>query len=571
MPTFRDIRDSKCHHLLLIPASRPYSPSCRYTQEHRPEILWCIKVFIRVVEKSAEMNPTAPGQVAELPSRPVASTGSRFSQSGGILYVIYAIALTASIALWFVAIRAPLWLDETSSYWQISAGFRQIMPRRGLVSALYTYILWLTTRLTGTSEIALRIPSILAMLGAVYLLYRAARELFGRDVAFIVVVIFCVHPVVIFASIDARPYAFGALAINAAIFLLIRLRNSDSIWMAAAFGATAALSTHFQMLFGVVLPVLAACFLLTKAGDFKTLVRQSLFALGAFILVFLPNVSDLLQIFQYRQAYVFDRTRPSFVELASTLAPGWLVFILPVVLLAAILTRKLNFRGRIDLWNFLLCASLGLIPILFLFAVTAMTPTNIFVTRYRLIAIPGIALLWGWLISRIDSRSLRVLFCVAVVSAAAYKKLTAPDAKQHFYTWKYAIEIAEKNAAPDNASVLMCSDFPSSDYFPMPTGEAVKDSPFFTPLSYYKLSVPVVGLPRALNDEAKRISSDFVRRAAEKHERFLVLAYRPSFPTQQWIKKLSASTHTFRPLAQPDGVLVLEFTPRGGEDQNRTH
>jgi len=205
---------------------------------------------------------------------------------------------------------------------------------------------------------------------------------------------------------------------------------------------------------------------------------------------------------------------------------------------------------------------LGLIPIFFLFAMTALTPTNVFVTRYRLIAIPGIALWWGWLISRIDSRLLRVLFCVAVVLTATYKKLSSPDAKLHFYSWKYAIELAEKNAAPDNATVLMCSDFPSADYFPMPTGEAVKDSGFFTPLSYYKLTVPVVGLPRGLNDEAKRVSSDFVRQAAERHERFLVLAYRPSFPTQQWIKKISAPTHSFRALAQPDGVLVLEFTPR---------
>jgi hypothetical protein len=514
------------------------------------------------------MNPTAPGQVVELPPRAVTAARSDFSQPDRVLYSIYALALAASIALWFVAIRAPLWLDETSSYWQISAGFRQILPRRGLVSAAYPYILWLTTRLTGTGEIALRIPSILAMLAAVYLLYRAARELFDRDVAFIVAVIFSIHPVVIFASIDARPYAFGALAINSAIFLLLRLRKNDSNWMAAAFGATAALSTHFQMLFGAVLPVLAVCFLLAKKNDLKTLVRQSTIALAAFILVFSPNVPDLLQIFQYRQAYVFDRTRPSLVELASTLAPGWLVFILPVLLVAAISTKKFNFRDKIDLWNFLLCATVGLVPILFLFGVTALTPTNIFVTRYRLIAIPGVALWWGWLVSRIDSRWLRVLFCVAFVCAASYKKLTAPDARLHFYTWKYAIELAEQNAAPDNATVLMCSDFPSSDYFPMPSGEAVKDSALFTQLSYYKLTVPVVGLPRALIDEAKRISSDFVRQAAEKHQRFLVLAYRPSFPTQQWIKKISAPAYTFKPLAQPDGVLVLEFTPRHGIEPN---
>jgi hypothetical protein len=236
----------------------------------------------------------------------------------------------------------------------------------------------------------------------------------------------------------------------------------------------------------------------------------------------------------------------------------------------ALATRKLNLRGdsrgssceKRDGWRLLVCASLGLVPVLFLYSVSMWTPTNIFIARYRLIAIPGLALWWGWLISRIDSRFLRMLFCVAVVSAATYKKLTAVDAKQHFYTWKYAIELAERNAAPDNATVLMCSDFPGSDYFPMPTGDAVKDNPFFAPLSYYKLTVPVVGLPRGLNDEAKRVGSEFVREAAQKHERFLVLAYRPSFPTQQWLKKIAAPTYDWKAISQPFGILILEFTPR---------
>ncbi len=129
-------------------------------------------------------------------------------------YAIYALALAASVSLWVFAIRSPLWLDETSSFWQISAGFWQIFSRRGQVSAVYPYILWLTTRITGTSEIGLRIPSVLAMLAAAYLLYRAARELFGRDVALFVVVFFCAHPIVVFASIDARPKLIARLLVS---------------------------------------------------------------------------------------------------------------------------------------------------------------------------------------------------------------------------------------------------------------------------------------------------------------------------------------------------------------------
>ena len=100
------------------------------------------------------------------------------------LYAIYSLALFVSISTWFIAIRAPLWIDETGSYWQISKGFSEILPRQGSLSfPAYSYILWLSTKIIGTSEIGLRVPSILAMLGAVYLLYLAARELFERDIA----------------------------------------------------------------------------------------------------------------------------------------------------------------------------------------------------------------------------------------------------------------------------------------------------------------------------------------------------------------------------------------------------
>jgi len=407
------------------------------------------------------------------------------------------------------------------------------------------------------------------MLAAAYLLYRAARELFDRDVALIVVVFFCAHPIVVFASIDARPYAFGALAINAAIYMLVRLRHSNSNWLAAALGIAAGASTHFQLLFGAVLFVLAVCFLVAKAGDVKTLVRQAAIAFAPFSLVFLPVIPDLLQLFRYRQTYVFERTTPSIVELGSTLAPVWSVFIFTGTVLIAVAIRKVDWQNWPDSWRFLVCASLGLVPILILFGVSALTPTNIFVARYRLVAIPGIALWWGWLLSRIDSRLLRVLFCVAIVTAAAYRKLRSEDSHQHAYTRKYALELAEKSASPDNAPVLFCSDFPSSDYFPMPVGAGVKDTSFFTQLSYYRLSVPVVGLPRTLNDEAMRIGSDFVHQAGQRRERFLGLGYRPSLETLRWLRKISAPTYEARILGQPDGILVLEFRPRASEPEPR--
>jgi mannosyltransferase len=208
----------------------------------------------------------------------------------------------------------------------------------------------------GTGEVALRIPSILAMLGAAYLLYRAAQELFGREVAVIVAIIFCIHPIIIFESIDVRPYGFAALAINASILALVSLRHSDSNWLAALFGFAAACIGHFLFLFTVILPALAVSFIAVKAGDRKTAWRQGGVAVAAFALVFWPVISVLRFMFQTRGTHVFDDA-PKLSALGWTLAPGWLPGIVAVAILVAWATRRLDLRSGVEGWRILFCAS----------------------------------------------------------------------------------------------------------------------------------------------------------------------------------------------------------------------
>lgn len=487
------------------------------------------------------------------------------SQSAGLQFIqrrLYALAVAVSISVWFIAIRAPLWLDETHSFFVIKAGFSEIKSRLGWpVAPIYPYILWLWTKVMGTSEIALRIPSILAMLVAAYFLYRAARELFDRDVAIIATIVFCLHPIVIFASIDVRPYAFAALAINASIFTLVHLRHNDSNWLAALFGFAAACIGHFLFLFTIILPALALSFFVIKAGDRKTLWRQAGVAFAAFTLTFLPVLPVLQLMFHTRATHVFDDV-PELADLCWTLAPQWLSLIFGVTLAIALATRQFDLRSRFEGWRILLCASLAFVPILILYGVSMETSIHVFVFRYRLVAIPGIALCWGLLVSRISSHTLRSLFCVALVAGTAYTDFNSPDSRTHFYTWKYALEFAEKNAAADNAPVLICSDFAESNSVPMPVGAAVKDSGLFAPLTYYKLTVPVVGLPRALNSEAISIISDFLHDPARRRQRFLALAYVPSYKTLHFIESSASPTHNVHQLGVFDEIEVVEFTPR---------
>jgi hypothetical protein len=495
--------------------------------------------------------------------------GLRKPQAGGvrsvpyhIQYTIYVVCLAVSISIWFIAIRAPLWLDETVSIFLIKGGFAGIMSRQVWPDApAYSCILWLWTKMTGRGEVTLRVLSVLVMLGAVYLLYRAALELFDRDVALIAAIIFCLHPIVIFASIDIRPYAFAVLAIITSIFVLVRLRHSKQIWLAALFGLSAAWIVYLQLLFAVILPAFAICFVAPKIDDRKTLGRQLGIALIVFAIAFLPVIPRLHYMFHTSGTHVFSAA-PPLMQLVETLTSKRMAFIFIGTVVVAAAMRRLNLKSDLDGWSVLLCASLALVPALILYGISVGTSIHVFVPRYRLVAIPGIALCWALLVSRIDSRALRLLFCIALVGATAVRYYGSPTFTHHGYSWKYALDVAEQNASGDGAPVLICSDLPESDYMSMPVGAAVEDSGILAPLSYYKLSVPVVALPRALNGEAIRDGSRFAQQAATGRQRFLALGFLASYSTLDWLAAYTSRSYSVRQLGVFDGVKVLEFTPR---------
>jgi hypothetical protein len=464
----------------------------------------------------------------------------------GRLYTIYVLCLAASLCTWLFAIRAPLWEDETGSFWQISAGFSQIWPRQYICFPAYFYVLWSFTKVLGTSEIAMRVPSILAMLGAVYLLYHIAREIFDRELALIATVIFCVNPIVIFAAIDVRPYAFGMLAVNAAMFVLLRLRRTESKGMAALFGALAALVVWFHYLFAVILPAFVFVFWSLKRADRKASWQQFGVAAAAFAALFLPIIAGLRFLFHTAGSHVFEPP-PTLQELYWTLAPFWVEAAVVLTAVMALLTAGLRLRADREVYTrpqqIFVCLCLGLVPALILFSVSVGTPIHLFVKRHRLVAVPGIALCWACIISRIPYRVWRLGFCLLLVALTTYTYLTTPELHEHSFSWKSAIEVVERDASVDRAPVLMCSDYPEADYASLPDIDGTRQSRFFAPLSYYRLTVPVYGLPRTLNEEARRRSSEFIQIATQKHERFFAMAFQPSYPTLDWISRIASGSY----------------------------
>ena len=480
---------------------------------------------------------------------------------------IYALAIFIALSFWFLAIKAPLWLDETASYWGISGGVGQIWNRSIHLDSFpaYFYVLWLTKTLLGGKEIVLRLPSVLAMTASVYVFFRCAKELFAQDVALIATVLFILDSRIVFAAIDVRPYPFAMLFANLAIFTFLRWLKTNKISAAALCGVATASVFYFHYLFGAcIVAAFAVAYVANRWRSFLADLGQLGVAVGCFTVFIAPLAPRLWILFRVRNASVFAGP-PTFALFLRSLGPGVVPFVFVAVVFVAALIRKLATPDEESIRRLTVSAALALVPTVLLYSLSIATPLHIFIDRYLVVAVPGIALFWAWIFSLIDSRTLRVLGCAAIVTCTAYVYYTSPMARTHGYSWKSALEFADANAVQDGAPLILCSDFPNADFEEMPSGPP-SDSELFAPLSYYPVRTTVIPMPRALNGQAQAIGRRFFLRAALNHERFLAACFAPSYPTLNWLVQLTSATHTFHVLGYFDGIAVVEFDPRSTPD-----
>lgn len=480
--------------------------------------------------------------------------------------VFYPAALLGSLSIWFVAVRAPLWVDETLAYWQISGSFSKIWSRSAQMpsSFAYLYILWSAKSVLGSQEVALRIPSILAMLAAAYFIFQAAQELFGREIAFVTCILFCLHADVVFAATDARPYAFALLMTNLATLSLIRWTKRNDMRYAILFGAAAAGILYFHYLFGAILPAFAIYYLLLRGRASRTSAAQIAAMLSVFALVGAPLVPRFLELFKNRQLHTFAGD-PKTLFVLRTLVPFKLLIIFAVTIFVAALVRKVKFPGRGCSLAVLLCPLFAIVPIALLYGISAATPMRVFVPRYCLVAVPGAALTWGFLISWIDSRWLRMIGCASLVATVMFQYFTSPLARRHEMNFKQSHAFVNANVADDQATVLTCSAFIEANLEPIPT-DRNSENALVSQLTYYPLDAPVVLLPFSLNEETIRIGSQAVLAAAQRRQRFLAVGSPVCYPTLQWLANYSRGAFAAQPIGDFDEVVVVEFRPVAGSE-----
>lgn len=318
------------------------------------------------------------------------ASGSRHSR---ILTVALWLLLAASITkLWLVQLPSSFWVDEMVTAFVVAhPGDPSFADAPQVPQSIYYALPQVAQKWFGTSEIAYRIPSELAMAMALLLIgWLAARLLHPQAAWFVVFTCFGLRGINYHAG-DARPYALGIAVAAAALCFLVRWLDAAHWLDAAAFVLFASLLWHVHLIywpFYLVFAIYPLVRLLTHETSVKW--THALAVFGVLAVTLIPVAISAIKLQRAAGAHVITEVpdfrsfeheiRWTFVAICG--GSAWLVG-----RLLGWLRQKPVSRSSLTL-----IAAWWLGQPLVLFLYSHVTGNSVFIGRYVSIAVPGTAL-----------------------------------------------------------------------------------------------------------------------------------------------------------------------------------
>lgn len=180
-----------------------------------------------------------------------------YARAVGALTSRTALALvgTAALALGLrLLVTRGLWIDEATSVSQAQMSFHGMIENlrtSDVHPPLYFALLWLDVHAFGDGELAVRLPSILAGLALIPVVYLAAKDIYDRKAGLMAALLVAIAPQTVWYSQEARMYAlfmlFSVLAVWAQVRVLRRGEPRD--WVLYGLAAAALIWNQY---FGVL-------------------------------------------------------------------------------------------------------------------------------------------------------------------------------------------------------------------------------------------------------------------------------------------------------------------------------
>ena len=452
------------------------------------------------------------------------------------------------------ALRRPLWLDEASTFWITTQGWSALLHQSGTEGSPPFYFLIVKTFISifGTGELAIRLPSILAAVGLIPLVYVLGRVIHGMRTGLIAAGLVTISPLVHYYSSEARNYAVVDVETTAValVGLYAAAEPRRWRWWGLLFVVEAiALWTHIYAAF--VLPCVPLVCIVATSSELRTqtALRATAVTCGAF-LVCLPwlrlsmeagaaGVGDWIQVlwtelppwaalFRSVAVFSFGAAYPSYLwSLAQAPNIGWAAFAITVAILAGgiIGTRREISRDRVTA-----VALLGVLPLTAAWIYSLMFHPLYIPGRYDMIVLPfffavfatGMDVVWRW-------RRLAGVAVAVVVGALAVRTLTSSFDQSNLPSFLHLDPAAGRTlgrvAAPGDVVIATSLRQQVASYYAMRSGFTGVFRTFPSEVNSHRgWTSPerMLANPERLQRDATAVTGDLVRAAHQGHRVWLL-------------------------------------------------
>ena len=329
------------------------------------------------------------------------------------------------VLLW--GIQGPsFWRDESATLAAVQRPFGDMIRMLGHVDAVhggYYMIMWAVARLAGTGELAMRLPSVIAMIIATVAVAALGRRLVSPGAGFAAGMLFAILPEVSFYGQDARSYAMVAAAAAIASYLLVRAMDAEPPgrprWLLAYAAAILALGilNVFALL---IIPAHAVtvglrCRAARSDRPARVLALGWLAAVAAATVILSP-----LLLLAWRQrgqiSWLKSSVNVGVSNVERLIGPPHMFVAVAVVLAAGLLISALGGREKMRAawpWRLpALCVPWAILPAAILMGISVFD--HIYTFRYIFFSAPAAALIGGAALAALG----RVLGTLALVIVA---------------------------------------------------------------------------------------------------------------------------------------------------------
>lgn len=423
-----------------------------------PRSLWKRLIGARETEPEAELF----GPRGKLPTR-----GEPDTDKDKALRILLGLVVAGLVLR--LLIPRGIWLDEAISVHQAHLGLSDMLENifyGDRHPPLHHLTLWATVHVFGDSELAVRLPSLIAGTLVIPALYELGREMFDRRTGLIAAAFVAVSPLLIWYAQEARMYAFVTLFGVLALLTQVRVirKPSPGNWALYMLATSALLWSHYfgLLLIGVQQVVFVALIIQRRrAGE----ADRALMVGYAYSLVVLAL--QLIPLLAFAQGQ-YDSTSGaagspagtydalSFYAVVANMAWAlWgyhsdgitqlLAALWPLFLLLSLL-----LLGRGGSRQTIVLAAAALVPIVLLFFV-ALFDRELFEVRYFLVTIPLLFLLvarlvTGWIHSP-TGRGIAIAVVMATLLIGLVDQQLS-DENPRLFDFRGAIDKMKADAGP---------------------------------------------------------------------------------------------------------------------------